>query len=525
VALALSLLVAGPDTAAALPGWSLLPDPLPTIGRLNAAAAFGDAGIVVAGAGAAVTVSSDGGMSWTNVSAGKLTSASLLGVAFTDSEHGVAVGQSGTILAGAPDDLGAFAWTAADAPNNLNGDLTDVALSGSLGYAVGVGGVVLQTVDGGATWTRDSAPGAADLKAVAISADGDLAVAVGAQGTLLVNRGGIWEARESGTSGDLLDVALPAASAGATIYYCTADQVFSLQGAGPTATLPAPPLSTGGTVGTLALVESGASSRLVAGGSGGFLAGFVVGGGAWAKQTGAAASTVTALAAAGDGVCYATTAGGRVERTLSAGRGYTLTLTAKPAAAGGTPFKAIVTTGASVSLSAATNILAPGVLLLQERPTGATTWRTVASGGLGATTLNGSYAPTMNTTYRARFLFAGATAATGAGVPVGVRHKVSVAAVTFRLRLHDIYRVKGAVAPAHPSGGSVEVWTDRAGEHKLGPWHRVSAGGVAQLVDGRTFTTRTFGTPVRETYHLKIRMAGDARHLQGWSPRITVSVR
>ena len=74
-------------------------------------------------------------------------------------------------------------------------------------------------------------------------------------------------------------------------------------------------------------------------------------------------------------------------------------------------------------------------------------------------------------------------------------------------------------------GGVVEVWTDRAGNRKLGPWHRISQGGYVNLVNGTTFTTRRFGTPVRETYHLKILMRADSQHLSGWSPRITVTVR
>ena len=50
-------------------------------------------------------------------------------------------------------------------------------------------------------------------------------------------------------------------------------------------------------------------------------------------------------------------------------------------------------------------------------------------------------------------------------------------------------------------------------------------GGYVNLASGTTFTTRRFGTPVRETYHLKILMRADSRHVSGWSPRITVTVR
>jgi hypothetical protein len=107
---------------------------------------------------------------------------------------------------------------------------------------------------------------------------------------------------------------------------------------------------------------------------------------------------------------------------------------------------------------------------------------------------------------------------------VGVRHKVRVSTTSIRLARASTYRVSGSVAP-RKVGGGVEVWTDRAGNNKLGSWHRITVGGYVNLVNGTSFTTRSFGTPVRETYHLKIRMAGDSQHLQGWSPRITVTVR
>ena len=524
VAVTLLACLATPAAAASMPGWSVLTDPLAASTSLDAVGTFGDTGLVVTGAGAAVAVSGDGGATWTDISAGGLTSVTLSGVAFTDAEHGVAVGSAGTILVGAPDGLGVFGWTAAGTPADATGDLLDVAMSGAVGYAVGTGGVVLKTVDGGATWEHEISPTAADLNAVAISAGGDVAAAVGAQGVLLVDQTGTWETRDSGTTSDLLDVALPAAPATGTVYFCSANQAFSQQGTGAAIALPAPPVPTGGSMSSLTLVESATSSRLVVGGSGGWLAGMVSDGAAWATQTGGGASDVTALAAGGGGLGYATTAAGRVERSLSAGRTYTLTLTATPAASSSSGFKAIVTTGAKVALSGNTSILASGVLLLEARPAGATAWQTVASGSPGATTLSDSEYPVANTTYRLRFLFAGATAATGADVPVGVRHRVRVSSTSIKLARGSVYRVSGSVSP-RKVGGAVEVWTDRAGNRKLGPWHRISQGAYVALVNGTTFTTRRFGTPVRETYHLKVLMRADAQHLGGWSPRITVTVR
>jgi hypothetical protein len=232
---------------------------------------------------------------------------------------------------------------------------------------------------------------------------------------------------------------------------------------------------------------------------------------------------VTALAAAGDGVCYATTAGGRVERTLSAGADVGMVLRTTPSL-DHEKYGAIITIGAGVELSGSTTVLAPGVLRLQARPAGATAWQTVASGDPGATTVSGTETPGRTTRYRLRFVFAGTAAATGGTVAVGVRRRVSVPATTYRLSRHDVYRLRGSVEPAAP-GRHVEVWTDRVADHRLGPWHRISLGWRVPLADGRTFVTRRFGTPVRETYHLKIRMPPAGRHLAGWSPRITVIVQ
>jgi photosystem II stability/assembly factor-like uncharacterized protein len=532
LALAVALMVLGglltPSVATAFDGWTTLPAPLPTTPLLEAVGTFGDTGLVVAGAGAAVAVSNDGGVKWTDISARGLTSATLSGVAFTDAQHGVVVGRSGTILVGAPDKLGAFAWNAATRPADVTGDLRDVALSGTVGYAVGVGGVILKTADGGATWTHESAPTTADLNAVAVSADGSVAAAVGAQGTLLVNQTGSWEARDTGTTAELIDVALPAAATAGTVYCCSGVQVWSYQGTGPLTLLPALPLPIDGSISALVLVESGAASRLVAGGRDGWMAGIATGGTAWEMQTGAALSNVTALSAAGNGVCYATITGGavfggRVERGLNAGWTYGLPLTATPADSS-SGFAAVVTIGQSVSLSGSTTIPAPGVMLLEARAATATKWRTVSSGALGATSLNVSRTPVVTSVYRLRFLFAGRTAATGQEIRVGVRNKVKVSSASISLSLGKVYRVSGSVSPAK-SGGVVEVWTDRAGNHKLGSWHRISQGGYVDLVKGTTFTTRSFGTPVRETYHLKILMRADTGHLNGWSPVITVTVR
>ena len=128
---------------------------------------------------------------------------------------------------------------------------------------------------------------------------------------------------------------------------------------------------------SLALVESATSTWLVAGGSGGWLAGMATDGGAWAKQTGGGASNVTALAAGGGGgVCYATTAAGRVETRPQRRADHSpCRLTAKPGSVPSTDLSGPSSRSApSVALSGRTSILAPGMLLLQKRPAGESSW-------------------------------------------------------------------------------------------------------------------------------------------------------
>jgi hypothetical protein len=418
-----------------------------------------------------------------------------------------------------------FAWRIPTLRDEVTADLRDVVLRGTIGYAVGTGGLVLRTVDGGRTWGRESVPSDSSLNAVAMSADGQIVAAVGDRGTVLVKGEGSWRSAETSTSANILDVALPSDSALNVVYCCSSRRVFSLRGAGSLAPLSSQPsLPAGGAIRSLALVESPAKSRLVVGGTSGWMAGLAVGGSAWTRQQGIVASAVTSLAAAGDGVCYATTASGRVERTLTGGIAFTLALKTTPSVENA-HYKAIITAGASVTLKGSTTIPAPGGLLLQALPTGSAAWQNIAYGDPGARTMSDTETPSSNTSYRLRFSFAGAAAATGPKVSVGVRHKVSVTSTAYRPELHEVFRVRGSVTPIAPSGRSVEVWTDRAGDHRLGAWHRIDVGWMAPLTNGSTFVTRKFGTPVRETYHLRIRMAADEGHLAGRSPQITVTVR
>ena len=70
------------------------------------------------------------------------------------------------------------------------------------------------------------------------------------------------------------------------------------------------------------------------------------------------------------------------------------------------------------------------------------------------------------------------------------------------------------------SGESVSLWTDRGGH-----WRKVTLGGNVKLVNGSSYRSRAFGCPVRETYHLRVKVGTTRRHASAQSALITVRVR
>jgi hypothetical protein len=66
----------------------------------------------------------------------------------------------------------------------------------------------------------------------------------------------------------------------------------------------------------------------------------------------------------------------------------------------------------------------------------------------------------------------------------------------------------------------VELYTDRGGG-----WRPVSAQGSVPLQAGRVWTSRRFGTPKAETYHLRAHVRRTQAHAEAWSPVVTVRIR
>jgi IPT/TIG domain/Photosynthesis system II assembly factor YCF48 len=135
----------------------------------------------------------------------------LNGVDFSDAAHGWAVGDGGTILATTN---GGATWGAQSSGGCAT--LEAVAFSDAThGWAVGEGGTILATTNGGATWGAQSSGTTEWLNGVAFS-DANHGWAVGEGGTILAttNGGATWGAQSSGNTEWLFGVAFSDATHG-----------------------------------------------------------------------------------------------------------------------------------------------------------------------------------------------------------------------------------------------------------------------------------------------------------------------
>jgi hypothetical protein len=251
--------------------------------------------------------------------------------------------------------------------------------------------------------------------------------------------------------------------------------------------------------------------QLLVGGKSGLLRRYDLTTGAWSADSGPLTGTIASVAAGPGGVAYALSSSGHVERTLSYG-----------AAPFSLKVSATTTAGsAGVLLSASTTIHAPGTLSLDERPAGGA-WRAIHTWPWStdsSTAGQVDHAPPATSQYRLRFVYAGRSAATSGAVTVRVRPVISVSSTSLRERKGVAYRLRGSVSPVE-RGRKVTIWTNRGGG-----WHKVASGAVFTLAHGSSFTTRQFGTPLRESYELQVRLAGSSAYLAARSALSHVTVR
>jgi photosystem II stability/assembly factor-like uncharacterized protein len=131
------------------------------------------------------------------------TSMALYGIAFSDSNICVAVGDGGTIVRST--DAG-INWNLVASP--VGDPLRAASFHGSIGLAVGIGGRVIRTTDAGASWVEQSRPTTRALYCVSM---GDsMTVATGEEGGIFVSTddGLSWTQRAAGTASILFGVSV-----------------------------------------------------------------------------------------------------------------------------------------------------------------------------------------------------------------------------------------------------------------------------------------------------------------------------
>jgi photosystem II stability/assembly factor-like uncharacterized protein len=122
-------------------------------------------------------VTKDGGTKWESRNMG--ASVPLRAMAFPDAQHGIVVGDGGTVLG---TDDGGVKWTPRE--SGVKEKLFDVTFIGQNGWAAGMTGVLIATMDGGRTWTRQKTGTTQAIEAIYFL-DAKHGWAVGWAGTIL----------------------------------------------------------------------------------------------------------------------------------------------------------------------------------------------------------------------------------------------------------------------------------------------------------------------------------------------------
>ena len=125
--------------------------------------------------------------------------------------------------------------------------------------------------------------------------------------------------------------------------------------------------------------------------------------------------------------------------------------------------------------------------------------------------------PSLTHDYQLAFQYGGTTvrlAPDDAGRRRAEDHDCALALRPARRR---VFRFSGSVAP-QLSGERVELFTDRGGS-----WRPVSLQHSVALQNGRSWTSRPFGTPKAETYHLRAHLRRTRAHAEAWSRIVTVA--
>jgi photosystem II stability/assembly factor-like uncharacterized protein len=498
---------AATPSAGAAP-WTPVPSPWSAGAVVSDVAVFGTAGIVVAGDEGRIYVTRDAGASWDVVVPAGQRATVFTAVALNASGQG-AVASGGLLLVTAD---GGITWRAPDylsagGPTSVN----DLAIRGESAVAVCDGGVIVESADAGQTWNRAAIPATGDLTAVAIAGDGT-AVAGGSGGEVLVRSAGVWTLATTASA--------PVTSVAASVTPAWADgtpDLFAAAGAGVLgsddavvfAPLTGVPDLTGLAAPQLAWAGVPSPALLVAAGSG---AGFTVPAtGLWRSGDAGVPQALRAAAPGAQSVAYVLSADDRLVRTLSAGL--------EPAAL--TPGRSRLVAGQSTKLRATVDVGAKGTLRLRTRLRGGA-WQTLRSIDWRTSDWGRAVAfdaaPTLTREYRLEFRYGAVVTQLTPTVTIVVAPKVTTARSRYVLRAGSVFRFSGRVSPAL-RGERVELLTDRGGG-----WRPVSGSAWVPLRDGRTWTSRAFGTPKAETYRLRAHLPGNAKHAEAYSRIVTVRI-
>lgn len=167
--------------------------------------AYFDCAYVAVGRRGTVRVSTDQGEHWTAAGVPGVD-ADLRGVDVEcgESSYAVAVGDAGTVLVGSLNGKGP--WQVAPPPTSRRLNAVGLAMGGRA-TAVGEGGLVLHSMDGGMTWTTVSVETTEELLDIEIDWSAGNGYIVGAAGTLLQSGPDeVWTRVETGVSDELRQV-------------------------------------------------------------------------------------------------------------------------------------------------------------------------------------------------------------------------------------------------------------------------------------------------------------------------------
>ncbi|MCX6374025.1 MAG: YCF48-related protein [Actinobacteria bacterium] len=505
----LTLLCVGTATAAATRPWSPVALPWGASWPVNDVYAFGATSLAAAGDGGHIGITSDGGRSWSVVVPEGLEAAAFTTIAVDSSGHGV-VASGGLLLV---TDDGGRTWR----PPSYVGPgpgaaFNDVALHDSQAVAVGDSGVIMRSSDAGATWRKLASPTLSSLTSVAIAGDGT-AVAGSAAGEILVGVADAW-ALAGAVEGIVSSVAAstdPVWGDGRPdLFAATGSDVLGSDDALTFASLPGLPDLTSQPWPSLAWAGAPERCLLIAGaGNAGF---FEPLGQNWLPGSTGLGGTSRAVAPGGQSVAYLLATDGRLVRTLSAGREpATVELTKKRIVAGET-----------TRLAATVSVDAPGSVLLRQRVPGRP-WETARTASWASGDWKRSLSflldPSLTHEYLLEFKYGEDTVELAPLAEVVVVPKLGTTRSRLELRVGDVYRFSGSVTPKL-AGETVGLLTDRGGS-----WRPVSLQGSVKLKDGRTWSSRPFGTPKAETYRLRAHLPGTRAHAEAWSRTLTVTIR